>query len=392
MTAIPYFSEFIIQEDYYDALPFLKNEDTQPVFQLLEKVSQQIGGLSGGAFVNQPHTLNAKEIALLLSPGAQKLMEPMAQLSQKLSLNHFGKAVILYTPIYVSNYCINGCLYCSYGAAHDIKRRMLTPEEIDAEALAVAQMGLKHVLLLTGESEQAFNFSQIVDAVKQLTQTFDSVSIETYGLTLDEYKTLNVSGNYGVTLYQETYHLERYKKLHPFGPKSDYEFRLNAPMRVGQSGARAMNIGVLMGLADWREDVLALSLHGQYLAKYFPEMEVAFSLPRLKDYEGSNFEVLELQSIEDIDYVQGILALRLSLPHASHNVSTRESAHMRANLLPLGVNKMSAGVSTEVGGHTLADKGDGQFNIADDSSVAQVMQMIREAGYQPILRDWISGI
>lgn len=333
--------------------------------------------------------LSPEEWPLLVSKGAEKELETLAQLSRHYALKYFGKSVVLYTPMYLSNYCINGCRYCSYGAEHDIKRRALNEEEIVLEAKAIAATGLRHILLLTGESDKHFDFKSICRAVELVKPFFDSVSIESYALTLEEYKTLETLGVFGVTLYQETYDKSRYEYLHPFGPKADFDWRLDVPNRVGKSGIRQMNMGLLMGLTDWREDLLKLMAHGKAIQRAFPEMELSFSLPRMIPFEGSNFEALGITGISDVEFVQALCALRLVFPHCAINVSTRENKDMRKALLPIGVNKMSAGVSTEVGGHIEGAPGDGQFKISDESSVEAVRQMILENGYQPILRDWI---
>lgn len=336
-------------------------------------------------------SLTWEEGAVLLSEAAADSLEVMAQHARRLSLNHFGKSVLLYTPIYLSNYCINQCRYCNYGAAHAIRRRALTSDEMIEEAKAVAGTGLKQVLLLTGESDKHFDFSQICHAVNFIKPFFDTVSIESYALTQQEYSQLEQLGVYGVTLYQETYDPERYAYLHPVGPKSDYAFRLGVPQRVGSSGLRQMSMGVLMGLSDWREDVLKLMAHGAYIQKHYPELELSFALPRMIEFEGSDFGALGISGISDAAYVQAICALRLVLPQFGISLSTRETADMRRALLPIGINKLSAGVSTEVGGHIgLENKGDEQFKIADDSSVAAVRQMVLDCGYQPIMRDWIN--
>ena len=343
------------------------------------------------AKLKRRESLSWEEGAILLSEAAGGSLEAMAQQARQLSLNHFGKSVQLYTPIYLSNYCINQCRYCNYGADHKIRRKALKPQEIVEEAEAVAATGLRQVLLLTGESDKHFNFDQICEAVDNVKPFFDTVSIESYALTQQAYTYLAQQGVYGVTLYQETYDPKRYAYLHPIGPKSDYLFRLGVPERVGLSGLRQMSMGVLMGLTDWREDVLKLMAHGAFIQKYHPQLELAFALPRMIAFEGSDFVSLGISAISDVAYVQAICALRLILPQFGISLSTRETAEMRRALLPIGINKLSAGVSTEVGGHiALENKGDEQFKIADDSSVAAVWQMVLDCGCQPIMRDWIN--
>lgn len=354
-----------------------------------EKLKSCLNRLALSEERGQATSVYPEEWSLLVGKPAEDQLESMAQLARHYALKHFGKSVVLYTPMYLSNYCINGCKYCSYGAEHDINRRALNEEEILLEAKAIAATGLRHILLLTGESDRHFDFQAICRAVELVKPHFDSVSIESYALTLEEYKALEALGVFGVTLYQETYDQSRYEYLHPFGPKADYHWRLDVPKRVGLSGIRQMNMGLLMGLTNWREDLLKLMAHGRAIQSQFPEMELSFSLPRMIPFEGSNFQALGISGITDIEFVQALCALRLVFPHCAINVSTRENKDMRKALLPIGVNKMSAGVSTEVGGHIEGARGDGQFKISDESSVEAVRQMILESGYQPILRDWI---
>ncbi len=365
--------------------PNMANKDTENSTALKALLSR----LSHSEKTGQFSFVSREEWPLLVSIEAEQQLEEMAQLARHYALKHFGKSVVLYTPMYLSNYCINGCRYCSYGAEHDINRRSLNEEEIIMEAKAIASTGLRHILLLTGESDKHFDFKAICRAIELIKPYFDSVSVESYALTLEEYKALESLEVFGVTLYQETYNKDRYEYLHPFGPKSDYEWRLGVPDRVGESGIRQMNMGLLMGLTSWREDLLQLMAHGKYIQSKYPEMELSFSLPRMIPFEGSNFETLGISGVTDVEFVQALCAIRLVFPHCAINVSTRENKTMRQALLPIGVNKMSAGVSTEVGGHIEGAPGDGQFKISDESSVEAVRQMILENGYQPILRDWI---
>lgn len=321
----------------------------------------------------------------LLSPRAKNHLEKMASKAKRLSLNHFGKAVVLYTPMYISNYCVNKCSYCTFNIDNKIKRKRLTFEEIEKEAIEISKTGLKHILILTGESRSASSVDYIEKAVKILKKYFESISIEIYPLHQHEYKRLIKAGVDGLTIYQEVYNKEKYKKVHLKGPKRDYLYRLNAPQRACEENINHLNIGALLGLDDFRKEVFFTGLHGEFLSKKYSDVEMSYSLPRIKPFEGIN----SFMSIKDIDFVQMMLALRLFTPHFSINISTRETNEFRKHLLKLGINKMSAGVSTEVGGHSKdTDKGKEQFEIDDKSSVKQVKKMILNQGYQPVMKDW----
>ena len=333
--------------------------------------------------------LNETDFLHLLSPKGSKHIEHMAQNSRIMSLKHFGKAITLYTPLYISNYCVNRCLYCSFNCNNSIKRNKLTLEEIREEAEEVSKTGIKHILLLTGESEIKTPVQYIRDSVQILREYFQSVVLEVYPMKTNEYKELVDAGIDGVTIYQETYDREIYESVHVKGPKRDYLYRLDTPERACDAGVRTINIGALLGLNDWRVEVFKLGLHAKYLSEKFPEMEVGISLPRIKDISSTEKLSYKYYEITDRDFVQIFSALKLFLPHCSINISTRESKSMRENLIPIGVNKMSAGVSTEVGGHKINKNSEKQFKISDESSVKDVIKMIERVGYQSVLKDWM---
>lgn len=331
--------------------------------------------------------LNKIDFWALLSPLAGNYLEPIARKAEELSLKHFGRTILLYTPLYLSNYCVNRCAYCSYNIDNSIKRKKLNLEEIEAEAKAISSTGLKHILVLTGENEAATPVSYIIDAVKILRKYFDSISIEIYPLTEDQYKEVINAGVDGLTVYQEVYNEKIYDKIHISGPKKNYQFRIDAPERGCKAKMRSVNIGALLGLDDWRMEAFKTGLHGEYLQNKYPDVEVSISIPRIRPHVGVFTDIYD---VNDKNLVQILLAMRLFLPRAGITLSTREKASLRNNLIYLGVTKMSAGVSTEVGGHALSSKGDSQFDISDDRSVNEIKHVILAKGYQPIFKDWMS--
>ncbi len=321
----------------------------------------------------------------LLSPKAEAFLEPMAKKAHDLTIQHFGKTITLYTPIYISNYCDNICLYCGYSKENKIMRKQLSLEEIEQEAKEIHKTGLRHILVLTGESRRKASFNYIVASLNILKKYFNSISIEIYALKQEEYTTLANMGIRGVTLYQETYNELRYDALHVEGPKKNYQFRLETPERVCMSGMEELNIGVLLGLSNFRKDTFFTALHGKYLQDKYIDVEVGFSVPRIRPCAGST---LTFNEITDKNIVQAILAYRLYMPRCGINISTRENAMMRNHLIPLGVTKMSAGVCTEVGGHALTVKSESQFSISDTRTVQEMMKAIRKQGYDSVLKDW----
>ncbi len=325
----------------------------------------------------------------LLSPKTNTQLETMAQKAQELTLKNFGKAIILYTPLYLSNYCENECLYCGFNAKNKIPRKKLTPDELKKEARFIAKTGLQHILILTGESRKLTPLSYIKACLKILKPLFSSIAIEIYPLSESEYKELVAVGVDGLTIYQEAYDQNIYRKLHPKGPKQDYRFRLDAPERAAQAKMRNINIGALLGLAPWRKEALFLLLHAQYLQDKYPEAEISISLPRLQP-QFNNFPAP--YTVTDRDIVQLISAARIFMPRLGIALSTRESPALRDNLIPLGITKMSAGSSTAVGGRTQSDpliKNSVQFEISDKRDVAQIKKILLKKGYEPVLKDWV---
>ncbi len=362
---------------FFDEIAGLKNTDFAAFFS--QTTPQQISNILARS------ELQSQDFLALLSPRAAVSLEEMAQAANRLSLQYFGRTILLYTPLYLANYCVNHCVYCGFNATRDIPRRKLTLAEVDAEARVIAATGLEHLLVLTGESRRYSPVSYIKECVVVLRKHFSSISIEVYPLKTEEYADLISAGVDGLTVYQEVYDEKVYARVHPRGPKRAYRFRLQAPERAGQAGMRAINVGALLGLHDWRSEVFFAGVHAAYLLKKFPDIEVSVSFPRMRpEFGGYKPE----SPVSDRDLVQGMLALRLFLPRAGITISTRESSELRDNLVRLGVTRMSAGSSTMVGGHTDGKDSVGQFEIADRRSVDEMRQAISRLGYKPILKDW----
>ncbi len=309
----------------------------------------------------------------------------MAARSKQLTLQHFGKVIFLYTPLYLANYCVNQCVYCGFNISSGIKRCKLTMEEVESEAKAIASAGLKHIVILTGESKVHSPVSYIKDCVNILKKYFTSIVIEVYPLEESEYKELIDAGVDGLTLYQEVYDEEMYKAVHLKGPKSNYRYRLDAPERACRASMRGVNIGALLGLEDWRKEAFFTGLHANYLQNKYTDTEISLSFPRLRPCGG---EFQPVCIVNDKNLVQIMTANRLFMPRCGITISTRESASFRDNLLGLGVTKMSAGSVTEVGGHSEKGGSTGQFEISDPRSVEEMKTMLYSKGYQPVFKDW----
>ena len=330
--------------------------------------------------------LDEMDLLALLSPAAVPFLEETAQRSHHLTLQHFGRTIQLFIPLYIANFCNNGCAYCGFNRSLHIRRRRLDLAEIESEARAIAATGMQHVLMLTGEATEVTPMHYLREAVSCLKEHFASVAIEIFPLDEDGYRQLRQCGADGMTLFQETYDRQVYRRVHLAGRKTDYRWRLNAPERAAAAGLRSVNIGALLGLAEPRQDIFFTALHGRWLADTYPGTEVAFSLPRF-NRAGNGFQPASL--VDDRSFVQFMTALRLFLPWAGITVSTRESAPFRDKLLHLGATRYSAFSKTGVGGYAEPeDEGSRQFAITDERTVNEVVQAIIAGGCQPVFKDW----
>lgn len=330
--------------------------------------------------------LTKNDFLILLSPSASAYLEPMARKAQQLTRQFFGRTIQLFIPLYISNYCANECVYCGFHRGNDISRKKLSLAEIELEAKAIAATGMRHVLLLTGEAPAVTPIEYLEDTVRLLKKYFASVAIEIFPMDEEDYHRLYLAGVDGLTLYQEVYDEERYRLVHLAGKKSDYRYRLDGPERGAQAGFRMVNIGPLLGLGEVRSEVFFAGLHAKYLDDTYLQTEISISLPRMNPAEG-NYQA-EFEA-DDRSFVQFMTALRCFLPRAGITVSTRESGAFRDNLIPLGATRFSAGSCTGVGGYgELQQAGTPQFEITDERGVDEVAQAIRDAGYQPVYKDW----
>lgn len=334
------------------------------------------------------------DLAALLSPAARPYLEAMALAAQRETRRQFGRTIGLYVPLYISNLCAADCVYCCFSVRNETgdRRVSLKPEEVHSECAALAAQGFESVLLLTGEAPKAVPVSRIAEAVAIAREHFASVSVEVYALDEAGYAELVASGLEGVTLYMETYHRPSYAQVHLEGEKARYDFRLGAMDRAGAAGARKLNIGVLLGLFDWRIDVLWLALHARHLQRACWRSALALSFPRLL-HTPDRFTPGD--RVGNADLVQILTAMRLFIPEAAFNLSTREAPALRDRLLPLGVTHMSAGSSTKPGGYATHTGPDAaarqvleQFEIEDHRPVAEVVDTIRRAGYDPVWKDY----
>ena len=329
--------------------------------------------------------LRPDDLQALLSPAAAGYLEEMAARANRLTLQRFGKNILMYAPLYISNFCTNGCRYCGFSASNQVPRRTLTLDEVWTEAKVLYDLGFRHILLVTGESPKAVDNDYLAACVRRIQPLFSSISIEVYPMETEGYRQMVEAGVDGLTVYQETYDRALYQEMHPFGKKRDYDFRLLTPERGGAAGLRRIGLGFLLGLGEFRSEAFFLGLHALHLSRHYWRTQVSVSFPRIRPADGG-FQ--PLHPVSDRHFVQLLCTLRLLLPDAGLVLSTRESAALRNNLLPLGITQMSAGSCTAPGGYADKDLSTQQFAIDDDRSPEEVCRLIRASGYEAVWKDW----
>lgn len=326
-----------------------------------------------------------KDFAALISPAAEKFLEPMAQQSKLLTQKRFGRNIQMYIPMYLSNECQNICTYCGFSFENKINRTTLNDEQILNEVAVIKSLGYDHILLVTGEANKTVGIDYLLTAVQLIKPYFSNISIEVQPLLQGEYELLQAAGVFSVLVYQETYHRKNYSVYHPKGKKSNFDFRIETPERVGKAGIHKIGLGILLGLEDWRTDSLFTALHLQQLEKKFWQTKFSISFPRLRPATGC-FEPKVIVSNKNL--VQLICAWRLFNENLELSLSTREPASLRDKLIPLGITSMSAGSKTDPGGYASSVHALEQFEISDERTPAQVKEMIEAQGYQVVWKDW----
>ncbi len=326
-----------------------------------------------------------EDFKALISPSAAQYLEPMAVLSQKLTQQRFGKVIQLYIPLYLSNECTNICTYCGFSLDNRVRRKTLTEPEILKEIAVIKELGYEHILLVTGEAQQTVHVEYFKKVLHLIRPYFAQVSMEVQPLSIEEYGELIPLGLTSVLVYQETYHQEDYKKHHPKGKKSNFNYRLETPDRLGQAGIHKMGLGVLIGLEEWRTDSFFTALHLQYLEKTYWQTRYSLSFPRLRPFSGGLQPKVEMS---DRELVQLICAYRLFNEDVEISLSTRESEQFRNHCIRLGITSISAGSKTNPGGYAVEPASLEQFEISDERSPEEISRVIRSQGYEPVWKDW----
>ncbi len=361
--------------------------------------------------------LSLTDFAHLISPAAAEpgLLEQMAQRAHALTVQRFGRVIRLFAPLYLSNECINNCKYCGFSRDNPIARLTLSVDEVLQEAEALRAQGFRNILLVAGEHPKFVSVEYLRQCVAALHKDWPSISLEVGPLDTPEYRVLVEAGADGLVIYQETYDRNIYAQMHTAGPKRDFDWRLHTPERAYAAGFKRLGIGALHGLADWRFEAICVAAHAEYLQRHCWKAFLTISIPRLRPCAG---EFEPLTQMTERDLVQLVCALRLMFPDVGLVLSTRESPKTRDGLIPLGITLMSAGSHTEPGGYTGAGRdklhrtvrgrivelasgasewaparrtgpsATEQFVIADERSPAEIAEVIRRLGYEPVWKDW----
>ncbi|WP_118974195.1 2-iminoacetate synthase ThiH [Taibaiella koreensis] len=333
---------------------------------------------------------NLEDFKALISPAALPFLEQMARLSHGLTQKRFGKTIQMYAPLYLSNECQNICTYCAFSLDNNIPRRTLSGAEILQEIAVLKQMGYDHVLLVTGEANKTVGVAYLKETIRLIRPHFSNISMEVQPLDEADYALLRGEGLHSVLVYQETYHRDHYKQYHPKGKKSNFQYRLETPDRLGKAGIHKIGLGTLIGLEDWRAEAFFTALHLQYLERTYWRTKYSVSFPRLRPIEqaGQNDPKVFERYMSDKELVQLICAYRLLDEELELSLSTREEERFRDHIIPLGITSMSAGSKTNPGGYAVSPQSLEQFEISDERSPEEMAAVIRAKGYEPIWKDW----
>ncbi|MDR0644774.1 MAG: [FeFe] hydrogenase H-cluster radical SAM maturase HydG [Treponema sp.] len=337
--------------------------------------------------------LNHNEIAALLVNEDPKHLERVNQIALKIKERVYGNRIVMFAPLYVSDYCVNRCTYCSYNCKHEFERKKLTQEEVREEVRILESMGHKRLAMEAGENDAICSIDYIVDCIKTIYgMKFENgeirrVNVNIAATTVENYRKLKEVGIGTYILFQETYHQPTYEKVHIAGPKKNFAYHLTAFDRAQESGIDDVGGGVLFGLADPYFEVLGLMIHNEHLEEKFGVGFHTISVPRLCPAEGMNMADFP-HLVDDETFAKIVAIIRLATPFTGMILSTRESHSMRQRLLRLGISQISAGSSTEVGGYTKRQQNvevnvNPQFFVNDDRPALSIISELMDDGYVP---------
>lgn len=381
-------------EERCDHMTYMDDMEQIP-HEILDKVVAEINSYKAEDYTAsdvlraiESDSCSLEDFKALLSPAAEPFLEQIARKARLETRKHFGNSAYFFTPIYISNYCENYCIYCGFNCHNKIKRAKLSMEEIHEEMKAIADTGLEEILILTGESRKVSDVKYIGEACKIAKKYFKNIGIEVYPMNSDEYRYLRECGADYVTVFQETYNSDKYETLHLAGHKRIFPYRFNAQERALMGGMRGVAFAALLGLDDFRKDALGTGMHAYLIQRKYPWAEISISCPRLRPI--INNASINPKDVHEKQLLQTMCAYRIFLPFAGMTISTRERAEFRDNVVGLAATKISAGVSTGIGSHSESeDKGDAQFEIADTRGLEEIYESLKKRGIQPVMNDYV---
>ena len=371
--------EFINHQEILDTLEYASGHknDRALVEALLEKAAK-CGGLTH------------REAAVLLECDDPELTERIFQLAKEIKQRFYGNRIVMFAPLYLSNYCVNGCVYCPYHAKNKtIARRKLTQQEIEREVVALQDMGHKRLALEAGEDPRHNPIEYILESIRTIygihhkNGAIRRVNVNIAATTVENYRQLRDAGIGTYILFQETYHREHYEELHPTGPKSNYAYHTEAMDRAMEAGIDDVGIGVLFGLNLYRYDFVGLLMHAEHLEAKFGVGPHTISVPRICPADDISTEDFP-DAISDGMFERLVAVIRISVPYTGMIISTRESEAVRRRVLELGVSQISGGSRTSVGGYAEGQpEHTEQFDVSDHRSLDEIVGWLLDLGHIP---------
>ncbi len=371
--------EFICHQEILDTVAYAKaNKDNK---ELIGSIIEKARACKG---------LDYKESAVLLQCDDSELLSQIYSLAAQIKEKIYGRRIVMFAPLYLSNYCVNGCVYCPYHHQNKtICRKKLTQEEITKEVIALQDLGHKRLALETGEDPVNSPIEYVIESMKTIYSinhkngAIRRVNVNVAATTVENYKKLKEAGIGTYILFQETYDKSNYEKLHPTGPKHNYAYHTEAMDRAMQGGIDDVGIGVLFGLTSYTYDFTGLMLHAKHLEEKFGVGPHTISVPRIRSADDVNLDEFD-NAITDEVFKKIVAILRISVPYAGIIVSTRESEKVRGEVLKLGVSQLSGGSKTSVGGYDKEQDTDTeQFSIEDTRTLDEIVNWLLRLGYVP---------
>lgn len=374
--------EFIANEEVLATLEYAKNNKNN--IELIDKILEK-AKLGKG--------LTHREASVLLDCDNEEKNQEIFELAKKIKQDYYGNRIVLFAPLYLSNYCVNGCVYCPYHAKNKhITRKKMTQEEIKEEVIALQDMGHKRLAIETGEDPVNNPIEYVLESLKTIYSVHHKngsirrANVNIAATTVENYKKLKEAGIGTYILFQETYNKKSYEELHPTGPKHNYAYHTEAMDRAMQGGIDDVGLGVLFGLESYKYEFSALLMHAEHLEAVYGVGPHTISVPRIRkadDIDPSTFD----NGIDDDIFAKIIACIRIAVPYTGMIISTRESQKCRERVLNLGVSQISGASKTSVGGYAHpeqeSEEETAQFDVEDRRSLDEIVKWLMELGYVP---------